>query len=274
MCTHLIILLILAPLISLGQSHKLHQGDTINVTDDQNQKQGLWVTFNNDETKIVEQGQYLNNKKDGVWHSYYDDGTTKHEITYKNGKAIGPTRFYYDNGLISEEGIWHIDHWEGNYKFYNKNGRLAYDWNYDQAGNRTGEQKYYHSNGTLKYSGNWEKGQATGTLKIFDDSGKLITERVYDNNGGFVNNLAVNRTERTNEIAPQQAASQTLAKSNTTFNGTGMHTIYNLKGQIEQKGFFVKGKLFNGEQYVYNADKSVGKIIHYQNGEVTQTQEM
>ncbi|MBK3517949.1 toxin-antitoxin system YwqK family antitoxin [Carboxylicivirga marina] len=253
-----------------AQSYKLYKGDTINYTDIHNHKQGIWIMLNSSGDEILEQGLYESNKKDGYWVSYYPGGQVKHKITYKNGKAIGPAEFYYENGLISEQGIWHINHWKGNYKFYNKSGRLAYDWNYDESGNRTGTQKYYHDNGTLKYTGEWNEGKATGTLKIYDDQGKLITERVY-NNGEFQENKAITEYITTDEVAPQQTLTE--QKHSETFKGTGKHTIYNLHGLVEKQGFFVNGKIFTGTHCFYNEGKEITKVIHYQNGNVVKTEE-
>ncbi|MCU4156412.1 toxin-antitoxin system YwqK family antitoxin [Carboxylicivirga sp. A043] len=265
-----IIILLTVSFNTMAQSYELYKGDTINYTDINNHKQGLWIKFNNSGDQILEQGVYATNKKSGWWICYYPDGKVKHKITYKNGKAIGPAEFYYENGLISEQGNWNIDHWKGNYRFYNKNGSLAYDWNYDDKGQRTGTQKYYHDNGTLKYTGEWNDGKATGTLKIFDDTGKLITERVY-NNGEFQENKAITENITTNEIAPRQEVPE--SKHASTFKGTGNHTVYNMHGLVEKQGFFVNGKIFTGKHCFYNDSKKLTKVIHYQNGNIVKTEE-
>lgn len=256
----------------MAQAFEIYNGDTINFTDINNKKQGLWIKLDNNGDKILEQGNYLKGKKEGLWISYHTNGKTKHEITYNKGKASGPARFYYDNGIICEEGIWNIDHWQGKYRYYNKNGSLAYDWNYNNTGKRTGEQKYYHKNGTLKYTGNWKEGKASGTLKIFDESGVLITERVYED-GKFEDNIVVTSGEKTKEKAPSQIANNSTPQELQKFRGTGMHTVFNLSGQIEKKGFFVNGKLFNGQHYFYN-NKELIKVIYYQNGTLKKTEDV
>ncbi|WP_439183893.1 toxin-antitoxin system YwqK family antitoxin [Carboxylicivirga taeanensis] len=254
---------------ALTQTYEVYNGDTINYSDIQNRKQGLWIRFNNNGDKLLEQGKYISDQKDGAWISYFPSGNIKHKITYKNGKAIGPAQFYYDNGIISEEGVWHIDHWQGNYKYYNKNGRLAYDWHYDNAGNRTGTQKYYHENGVLKYDGVWANGKATGTLKIYDEKGKLVTERVY-HNGEFMENVAITENITTEEVAPQQSIE---IKEYNTFNGTGNHVVYTRHGMVEKQGFFLNGKIFTGKHCFYNSDNQLIKVIHYQNGKAVKTEE-
>lgn len=260
------LLLFVFTLSVTAQSYEVYQGDTINIIDKQNQKQGLWLTFNNVGTQIVEKGHYVNGKKNGIWHAYYPSGQKKHEITYKDGQPIGNACFYFENGSVREKGYWNIDHWEGSYQLYHTTGQLAYDWNYNKAGKRTGIQKYYHENGTLKYQGEWDNGKTTGALKVYNQEGYLVSERVYAN-GKFTKAVAHDPKE---SISVKRTASQELSK----FTGTGMHTIYHLSGKPERKGFFVKGKLFNGEHLLYDQDGNLVKKVIYKNGQIVKTEEI
>lgn len=249
----------------IGQTYKVYRGDTINVVDANELKQGYWIEFNNSEEKILEKGRFVNGKKEGIWIYYYSSGSIKNEITYKAGMAIGPACFYYPDGGVSEKGFWNVDHWEGNYKYYHRTGNLAYDWNYNKQGKRTGEQKYFHENGQLKYEGIWDKGKTTGALKMYDDKGVLINERIYDDEGKFASNVKPKVQKKTdNEVA--QARSE--------FKGTGLHTIYNLQGKPEKKGFFVSGELYDGEEYTYNSKGTLLEIKYYEHGEVKNTEEV
>lgn len=243
-----------------GQDFKVYEGDTINVIDARKLKQGLWISFDNGGERIAEKGNYLNNRKNGVWIAYYPSGSKKHEISYKNGLAIGPSRFFQENGKISEEGYWNVDHWEGPYKFYHKSGQLAYDWHYNKKGTRSGEQKYYHENGALKYKGEWDSGKTVGSLKIFDQEGQLITERIYDD-GKFSEN-----------IVREPKKEEKTTKEISSFKGTGMSVVYNLQGKPERKGFFVRGKLFNGQYYQYDESGKLISIQHFENGELKKTE--
>ncbi len=258
----LILCLIVLPLA--GQNYKIYNGDTINVVNN-NVKQGLWITFDNANESIIEQGHYKNNKKTGVWSNFYPSGQKKNEITYTNGKAVGPAWFYYSDGKLSEQGNWNIDHWEGEYKFYHESGQLAYDWNYDNSGRRTGTQKYYHENGELKYEGDWVKGKTTGSLKMFNESGDLITERIYDDKGKFASNVT---------HTPGSNQKQVASNEREVFKGTGMHTVYTLQGRPERKGFFVRGQLFNGQCYQYSQTGALEIIEHFENGQLKRTEKV
>jgi antitoxin component YwqK of YwqJK toxin-antitoxin module len=246
-----------------AQTPLQYHPDSINQTDSQKLKQGKWILFDATGKTPLEQGFYKNNKKDSIWTGHYPNGNIKHQITFKNGIANGPAIFYYPNGKTWEEGTWVIDRWTGNYKFYYPSGSVAYDWKYNTAGKRTGEQKYFHENGRIKYAGTWENGKTTGTLKIFDEKGGLVTERVY-RNGEF--EMSVDHTN-----GQPDSSISVPRKSWIEFKGTGDHTIFNIQGQIEKKGYFEEGKLINGEQFIYNSNGKVETKLIFENGKLVKT---
>jgi len=216
-------------------------------------RQGFWrVEGRNGK---VDEGNYTDGKKNGLWISYGLDGGIRSKITYAMGKTQGPAEMYDANGVLTESGIWNVDHWEGNYVRYNYNGGKACEFFYDDRGRRQGKQIYYHENGKVMYEGVWNEGKITGILTAYDDNGHKILERNYGTDGKFVSavEIPVNATE-----APPRK-----------FTGTGTYTLYNLKGKVDQKGEFVKGELVNGEKYVYKEDGTLQYREVYVNGEFT-----
>ncbi|MBI4646574.1 MAG: toxin-antitoxin system YwqK family antitoxin [Bacteroidia bacterium] len=155
--------------------------DTINKVDANNMKQGYWIKFDNTKTIKVEEGKFVDDKKEGIWITYYADGKIKSEITYVKGKPDGYARIYYQNGNLSEEGDWKGTKWVGNYKFYYENGSTQYEWSYNNTGKRTGEQKYYHDNGNLMITGEWIDGKENGVIKEYNEKGVLIAEKSFNN---------------------------------------------------------------------------------------------
>ena len=225
--------------------------ENTNRTDETGLKQGYWIVKDNE--SVIEEGNYLNDKKNGLWKSYFTNGNLKSEITYEQGVAKGNANHYYKDGTLRESGNWQVDHWEGGYKYYYESGQLSYDWFYNENGKRQGEQRYFHANGKKMYEGNWQDGKTEGVLKVYNESGLLVQEKVY-NNGKFAE-----IKEHTNN---QHTA------SNIKFSGTGFHTVTNLAGQVEEKGFYVKGKLFDGEKRNYDQDGNLVSVINYKNGVV------
>ena len=59
------------------------QNDTINQIDEEGKKQGLWIYYGKDRPESgypkegkVEEGTYKDDRKDGMWARYYNDGKT------------------------------------------------------------------------------------------------------------------------------------------------------------------------------------------------------
>ena len=73
-------------------------------------------------------GNYLNNQKDGLWQSWYDNGRKKDLTIYQNGKANTTAKFgYHEKGAT------------GSYSFTDTRADTFTDTNYDEKGIITSE---------------------------------------------------------------------------------------------------------------------------------------
>jgi antitoxin component YwqK of YwqJK toxin-antitoxin module len=243
------------------------KNDSINQIDEYGLKQGLWITYSTDTSYIIEQGKFLNNKKQGIWKAYFPNGILKSEITFIKDEPNGMVNLYHKNGKIKESGIWQKDHWVGDYKYFYKTGVLSYKWHYNKKGKREGEQKYFHENGKIMYQGAWKDGKAEGTLKVYNNNGELTQEKMY--NDGKITTIK----KASKPISINQEKTDTLlAEPSLKFSGTGFHTIYNLAGKIDEKGYFIEGDLYNGTKYHYNNEGKLISITSYKNGKATSSQ--
>lgn len=264
-CTYLFIALTV--LAATAQSSGNNYGDSINVKDANNQKQGWWKVYNvngkykgYEDGQLVEEGEYLNNRKTGVWTKYYPNGNKKHELTFANNIANGYAKIYYRNGQLQEEGIWKMNRWFGQYKYYFPDGNLKYDWNYNSSGKREGEQKYFHENGVLMYLGDWKSGKETGELVEFYEDGSVKAKRYFDDG----------------EVVPEKTVNHPIGKVQDDriklYSGRpkakeydpgqlvdGYNKLMNVDGTVDKEGIFKDKKLIDG------------KVYEYQNGEVIRT---
>lgn len=269
-------------IVAFGQSSGTTRNDSINVRDSNNQKQGWWKIYNDDgkykgyETnQLVEEGEYLNNKKTGVWTKYYPNGNKKHELTFANNIANGYAKIYYRNGQLQEEGIWKMNQWAGEYKYYYENGTLKYDWNYNESGKREGQQLYFHENGMLQYLGDWKGGKEAGELVEYYEDGSIKAKRYFDS-GNIIPEKTVNLVEGkefdenikkyTGKPKPRDLARGEIID--------GYNKLLNPDGTVSKEGTFKDKRLIDGKIYVYENGKVV-KTIVYQDGkkageEVTQ----
>lgn len=202
----------------------------------------------------VEEGNYVDGKKNGIWKTT-KAGVVQSEVTFTNDKAVGEATIYFPDGRIMEKGYWNIDHWEGSYDRFHENGNKACQFTYDNRGRRQGRQLYFHENGKIMYDGEWKSGKIIGTLSVFNEDGNKILERNYSETGKFEGNteVAIDVTSRTIQ----------------EFTGTGNYTLYHVNGKVDRKGYFLKGKLINGEKYNYNGQWKVTSIDTYQEGVIT-----
>jgi len=159
--------------VSLGEVSK----DTINQVDAKNRKQAYWIEYSNG-TKIAE-GNYIDNKKSGIWKIYRTNGSVSTEITYKNDQAIGEMKSYFSNGTLREKGFWSIDHWIGEYFLYYENGKISSHFLFNQEGDREGVQNYFYPSGKLKMIGKWLSGVKEGELKEFYPDGSLKSKKYF-----------------------------------------------------------------------------------------------
>jgi len=291
--------------ISFSQEFEIYEGDTINYIDKNNMKQGVWFFFNDNYTnKISQKGFYEDDKKNGLWETFFIDGKTKSQITFKNNRQYGSIKIYYPNGNIQEDGFWKINKWVNEYTYYYDNGQIKYHWFFDDAGKRTGQQDYYYDNGQTQVSGNWTQGKEVGLIKTyyangsvkkvsnFDNGtlngsvteyyadGQLKSKSIYingqsDPNQSFAyqhqnnnNNNNNNNTNNNNTQTSNQDTNQT--SQYRIFDGTGYYKFLNDKGLIEREGNFVNGTLIEGKRYVYNAAGILIKTAIIEGGRVVE----
>lgn len=278
--THLLIFLTCFNL-SYGQKFLIYNGDTINVVDASNMKQGHWIYFGNMKKlpgyaadAKVEEGKFANNRKTGMWIKYFPDGKLQNEITFVNNRPNGIYKIYYDNGQLQEKGEWKNNRNVGDFIRYHKNGEKQQDFEFNTSGKRDGKQEYYHENGQVMIEGNWAGGKEDGEIKEYYANGDLKAIKVF--NSGVVDVAKTETYEPKEPIAEviidpelpiKTAKVEKDAKPNLGFfTGNGHSTLYRKDKQISQKGLFKNGKLIDGKWYRYDKDGILQSIEIYKNG--------
>jgi antitoxin component YwqK of YwqJK toxin-antitoxin module len=159
-----------------------------------------------DYNKLLEEGTYVANKKDGITKKYRpDDGRLLEEITYRANKKHGPQIKYHPSGTQVEEIFWNEDFREGPSSLY----VYGTDWNlqeeslYDKNklmvtrlfyinGPMKSEKHYvndrlhgpyriYSKEGLLKEEGHFEDNVLNGNYKLYSEKGIVKEEKVYVN---------------------------------------------------------------------------------------------
>ena len=270
---------------AFSQTSETYKGKKVNEKDAAGQKQGHWVILNTGgkfpgfaEGELTEEGDYLDNKKIGIWTKYYPGGTKKHELTFTNNQPNGYAKFYYKDGLLQEEGMWKDNKWVGEYRYYHENGNLFYNWVYNASGKREGTQQYFHENGNLMIEGTWKEGSESGLLKEYYENGSIKAEKNFTT--GKIEDATVKHYEQSKQFDDAAPKAKKLAESikqqhqvkttasiatsianakeekaaNVGMIGDGQKTTYNKFGKPLLSGVFRNSMLIDGKEHVYAED--------------------
>ncbi len=254
--------------------------DTLNVIDADGRKQGWWRVIGPvegkpgyDADKLIEEGNYTNNKRTGLWKRYWPNGNVMSEINYVMGRPRGEYKTYYPSGKVEEHGHWDLDRNTGGFKRFHPNGKPAQEFTFNAYGQRDGEQRYYHENGQLAVKVNIVEGKEEGKLLRYDPDGKVIHEAEFEN--GRIDK------ESSQWYRPAPKASDVAAdadapkapeithkeKTNSiAFRANGHNTLYDEQMRISQRGEYRNGRLMDGRRYVYDENGLLVKIQVYRNG--------
>jgi len=236
-----------------------------NQTNEAGRKVGYWKltgadkpTPGYDESTVVEEGEFQDGRKVGLWKAYYPSGKLKSEITHENGRPKGPYTTYYENGQIEERGNWVLNKNMGKFTRYYENGQLMIEGNWN-GGKEDGAVKEYYANGDLMSVRVFNGGKMDAAKSQFKEAStpavavKDDPEPVNDDNNKVKTTIAVS----------QQEAAPNIGR----FDSNGPHTLYNKNRQIHQKGIFKNGRLMDGKIYKYSKDGILETIEIYSNGQ-------
>lgn len=265
---------------SMGQEGMTLGGEKENYTDSSGKRQGYWritgalsIEEGYKKSTIVEEGEYIDNKRQGLWVKYYPTGMKASEITYERNKPKGYYATFYPNGQMEETGFWNENKNVGIFERYYENGQVSQEFNFTKEGKRNGVQNYYYENGQLKMTVEVENGVAHGLMKTFyKDGSKKLEQRLTN---GQVEEGSVKKYEPKEDVIakvsipelPTEETKPVKDKPNLeTFKENGFNTLYNRNIQVSQVGEFKDGKLWNGKWYRYDINGLLKKVEIYKSG--------
>ncbi len=152
-------------------------------------KEGSYKKYSG--SKIIEQGNYLNNEKEGEWIT--QNNSEKITQNYTNGKLNGPYK-KYDGEVLLEEGAYVDGLMNGEWKFYFNSGKLKGAGKYingdgsDLGGQsripkngRDGNWVLYYENGNKEQEFTYQSGLLEGVVITYHDNGNVSTRCNYIN---------------------------------------------------------------------------------------------
>ena len=220
----------------------------------------------------MEEGNYVNGRKEGTWIKYFANGETQLKGNYNNNRPEGAFTRYYPNGQIAEQGDFRANGYKGMLLRYHENGQLAYKANFNNQGQESGKVCYYHPNGKLALSYTVKNGVAQGQVARYHSNGQLQSSFVVAPDGQIsVLQKAPNQAQQAAAKPPPTVNVYPPRLVNPKTKGlrfvpNGYNKVYNDNDEIWMDGEFKNGQLFDGKVYDYDKDGILQKVRIYKLG--------
>ena len=243
-------------------------------------KQGKWVYLGKDRPAEgipaegkVEEGTYVDDRKEGEWVKYHSDGKTpKLKGNYENNRPSGPYVKYWPDGTVREQGNFVRNKYEGSLKRWHSNGVLEYEANHNSEGKEQGTVKFYYANGQEEFVYEAQNGLPSGKATRYFENGD-IKEIIYYSADGKIEKSEQKEMvsapvssvdpDKSTEAAPKISVPRTKG---TPFKANGYNKVYNDNDEISQDGEFRNGRLWEGKVYVYDSDGILLKVKVFKKG--------
>lgn len=170
-------------------------------------KDGPFTIYHPQKIKMAE-GSYVNNIKQGVWKTWYENGRLKDSGAFKNNHMTGEWRLWNDSGQLT--GIYHytdlneitsvargtmsderrpsiftgdtiVGRMHGTATTFYPDGKLKASGSY-KSNSKDGMWKYWYSNGNLESRGTYITNIQEGEWEYYRESGTLSSKEKYVKN--------------------------------------------------------------------------------------------
>jgi antitoxin component YwqK of YwqJK toxin-antitoxin module len=202
------------------------------------------ITYKGGYVKSVLKINQVNSQghKEGLWETFYPDGTVSWDGTYVDGKRDGYFKTYTENGSLKT-----IE------KYINDVLQL----NAPELAKLEVKTEYF-PDGKVKSSGPLKDGQPFGTHRIYDDSGKEVKADIYDS-GRIVAEGVLDESDVQQGEWKEFHPNGQISAEGTYYNGVRVGAW---------KFFYINGAKFEEGKYD-NKGRPIGKWMwYYDDGKV------
>jgi antitoxin component YwqK of YwqJK toxin-antitoxin module len=253
-----------------------------NLKDKNGKRIGKWVFKGSDRPNSgvskdgkVEEGYFVEGRKEGIWIKYHSDGkTVSLKGNYTNNRPEGDYKRFHKSGKMRESGSFSKDEYKGLLTRYYANGKMAYQGTYNNSGYENGTIKYFHENGNLALEYIVKNNELNGKVSRYYEDGSLKESFTISADGKIQNTQTFERKEKPKTADKDVKTPKTIyppaVKNPITkglrFNPNGYNTIYNENEDIWMDGEFKNGQLWDGRVRDYDKNGIVQKIRVFKNG--------
>ena len=152
-------------------------GNETACVDEQGRKQGPWTrTYYGGQP--LARGQSVDGVDDGLIVTWWPDGKTRSEATWRDGARNGRERTWNAAGHLILDGVRKNGRWEGEVRFFDANGKPKHSATW-RDGKRHGVSRTWHPNGTVLALETYENAVRHGLHEKRSEDGKLVEQGQY-----------------------------------------------------------------------------------------------
>jgi antitoxin component YwqK of YwqJK toxin-antitoxin module len=263
-----------------GEIAQQDESKKINQKDKNGLKQGYWIYYGKDRPEAgippsgkVEEGPYEDDRKEGLWIKYHNDGETPRiKGTYINNRPQGFYQKMHPNGKLKEEGTFIRNTYRDSLKRFHENGVIEFSANYNENGREQGKVKYYYPNGQVEFEYTAVDGKPNGKATRYYENGDVKELIEYDAEGRVISSIQKEMVQPTVSVKDPGASKEKapfVSRPRTKgakFVPNGYNKCYNDNDEIWQDGEFRNGQLWDGKVYEYDADGILLKVKVFKQG--------
>lgn len=256
------------------------QDDKINQKSADGKKQGKWIYYGKDRPQEgypvdgkIEEGPYKDDRKEGVWVKYHNDGVTpKLRGEYVSNRPKGSYTKYHPNGKVKEVGVFEKNQYQDSLRRFHENGQLEYEAKYNANGKEQGKVRFFYPHGQVEFEYVSNDGIPSGKAIRYYENGDVKEIIEYASDGSVAKSdqkEMVNPAVRVNDPGASTEGAPKIASpivKGGKFQPNGYNKVYNTDDEIWQDGDFKDGRLYNGKVYVYDKDGILLKVKVYKSG--------
>jgi len=127
----------------------------------------------NEKGDLLSQVNFLNDKEEGIYTSFYDNGKKKIVVNYIQGQKDGIQKIYYDNGQLGSQVTYKMGRREGVMVDWDlegfKSSEVFYKNNY-----KVGLKKYFNQQGNVIKTETYKMDRNPLMIKLLKDKRKEI----------------------------------------------------------------------------------------------------
>ena len=271
-CIQFILLLLLVSPQTLCYSQE-------NQRNEKGKQEGYWIVYGKEKPEKghcdsckVEEGKYINGRKEGIWVKYHPDGITPRlKANYVGGRPNGEYEKIHPNGITKEKGNFHAQTLRGPFIIMNEEGVVTQEKTFNTDGLVEGVERYFYDDGTLQMEVTKINGLATGVSKTYYPNGDLKKEISFGVDGEVISAIEKERVNPPFDSVNDKGSGgpdgrDGIIKDGSKYSRDGYNKLYNNADELWMNGIFKSGKLWDGELYKYDSDGILLKIEIWKNG--------